>query len=279
MKTEELRDRLQKIEKITNEEWLRSLDERKRKELEFHDQDRDPSRRSEQDIYEKFYGNRKYYGAVGPSTQYLDQWIRENAPHKVFLDYACGNGKNAVKAAKAGAALAVGFDISPMAVRLSKQRAAEEGVGDKTFFFQADAENTQLPDHSVDIIVCSGMLHHLDLSYAFPELRRILALNGKILVIEALACNPFIKLYRELTPQMRTSWEKAHILGMKDVTFAGRFFDVGNMKFWHIAGILYPYMKPLLPVLTWIDKFLTAIPGIQLMAWMFTFEMRQREKK
>ena len=46
--------------------------------------------------------------------------------------------------------------------------------------------------------MCCGMLHHLDLSYAFPELRRILSLEGKILAIEALDYNPIIKLYRNI---------------------------------------------------------------------------------
>ena len=61
---------------------------------------------------------------------------------------------------------------------------------------QADAENTMLDDNYIDAIICSGMLHHLDLSYAFLELRRILRAEGKILAaIEALNYNPAIKLY------------------------------------------------------------------------------------
>ncbi len=53
-----------------------------------------------------------------------------------------------------------------------------------------------LDDNYIDAIICSGMLHHLDLSYAFLELRRILRAEGKILAaIEALNYNPAIKLY------------------------------------------------------------------------------------
>ena len=37
---------------------------------------------------------------------------------------------------------------------------------------QGDCENTGLPNTCVDVILCCGMLHHLDLSYAFPEIRR-----------------------------------------------------------------------------------------------------------
>jgi len=130
-----------------------------------------------------------------------------------------------------------------------------------------------LPDDSIDVVICSGMLHHLDLSYAFPELRRILSLGGKILAVEALDYNPAIKFYRYITPKMRTDWEKHHILSLNDIRFAKRFFQVKNIKYWHIVSILAPYMMFALPILNWIDNFLTRIPIVRLMAWIFTFEL------
>ena len=110
-------------------------------------------------------------------------------------------------------------------------------------FFQADAEDTKLPDNSIDTIICSGMLHHLDLSFAFPELRRILKPGGKILAIEALDYNPLIKIYRMMTPDMRTEWEKAHILSLKDVDFASRFFKINSIKYWHITAYIGVKLK------------------------------------
>lgn len=140
-------------------------------------------------------------------------------------------------------------------------------------FFQADAENTKLPDNSIDRIICSGMLHHLDLSYAFPELRRILKPGGKILAVEALDYNPAIKLYRMLTPDMRTEWEKAHILSLKDVEFAKRFFTLGHLKYWHVVGYIAGKFPILTSSLDLLDSLLEKIPYVQRMAWMFTFEM------
>jgi ubiquinone/menaquinone biosynthesis C-methylase UbiE len=275
MDVEFLNKRLKEIEMISDQQWLDSLSERKKKELEFHDADRDITRRDslDKDTYEKLYGNRKYYQATELSSAYVDNWIRENARNRVFLDYACGNGSNAIKAAKYGATLAIGLDISHVSVENAKREAKKQAVDKNTRFIQADAENTMLPDNSIDVIVCSGMLHHLDLSYAFPELRRILRPGGGILAVEALDYNPAIKLYRYLTPQMRTDWEKAHILSLKDIRFARRFFQVENIKYWHITSILAPYMMFALPTLNWIDKFLTRIPIVRLMAWIFTFEL------
>jgi SAM-dependent methyltransferase len=264
---------LTEVQRTTNEQWLASLDARKKAELEFHDRNRDKTRQAglDQDTYEKLYGNTKYYGAATrPSTDYISRWIEHNAKGRIFLDYACGNGVNALKAARAGAALSVGIDISAVSVQNATRAAA--GLSN-VLYLQADAENTKLPDNSVDAIICSGMLHHLDLSYAFPELRRILAPGGRILCVEALDYNPAIKLYRQLTAAMRTEWEKAHILSLKDVEFARRFFRIGDVRYWHVLSILGPHMKPLFPLLHAVDKVLTSIPMVQLMAWIFTFEL------
>lgn len=168
-----LRQAIHEIDGITNDRWMSMLDERKRKELEFHDRDRD--RRAiadlDSDTYAKFYGNKKYYAATEDSKHYVEGWIRSLAPGRVFLDYACGNGENAIRAARSGAALSIGLDISRVSVTNARADAAAAGVADRCLFVQADAENTMLPDRSVDLAICSGMLHHLDLSYAFPELR------------------------------------------------------------------------------------------------------------
>lgn len=271
-----LREKLSELARIPSEAWFEGLSERKRTELEFHDRDRDRSKIKDldQDTYERFYGNKKYYEATGLSKRYVDEWIRSAAPGKVFLDYACGNGQNAIKAALAGAKLAIGLDISPVSIANARADAAAAGVSANTYFVQADAEDTRLPDSSVDVVTCTGMLHHLDLSYTFPELRRILAPGGRILAVEALDYNPAIKLYRALTPEMRTEWEKAHILRLRDLRFARRFFDLGEVRYWHILSIVGPHMRRLLPLLDALDRILTRVPLLRLMAWIFTFELK-----
>jgi ubiquinone/menaquinone biosynthesis C-methylase UbiE len=274
----QLKTQLNEIANLSNQEWMDGLDERKLKELEFHDRDRDRSIQEtlDKDTYDKFYSNIKFYSTVKKSTDYCENWMAENAKGKVFLDYACGNGANAMKAAKAGAALSIGFDISEVSVKNAQEDAKKQGL-DNTFFFQADAENTKLPDSSVDAIICSGMLHHLDLSQAFPELQRILAPGGKILCVEALDYNPFIKLYRQLTPDMRTEWEKEHILSLKDVDFAKKFFNIGEINYWHVTSYAGAYFPKLLPLFNTIDSILVKIPGVRLMAWIFTFELQSKK--
>ena len=117
----ELTAALDNIDQIGNDTWLETLDSRKRAEMEFHNRDRDPqfveAANKAADTYEKFYGNKKYYNATRRSKEFVDDWIARNARGKVFLDYACGNGKYALHAAKSGADLSLGFDISKMCIR------------------------------------------------------------------------------------------------------------------------------------------------------------------
>jgi ubiquinone/menaquinone biosynthesis C-methylase UbiE len=284
-KVKELNEAIDLIDLINDSEWKATLNERKVKELEFHDRDRMNQNSSNQvddthegDTFEKFYGNKKYYNVVERSNLYVQDWIKKEAKGNVFLDYACGNGINARHAAKSGAALSIGFDISGISVKNAIRFSEDENIKNIRFF-QADAENTKIPDNSIDRIICSGMLHHLDLSYALPELRRILKPGGKILAVEALDYNPAIKLYRMLTPDMRTEWEKAHILSLKDVEFAKRFFKLGGIKYWHVVGYAAGKFPSLLRMLDLIDKVLEKIPLVQRMSWMFTFELIKPDEK
>jgi SAM-dependent methyltransferase len=275
-------EHINSIDRISDAEWIATLNDRKLKELEFHDRDRDNTvvkkAQESSDTYEKFYGNKKYYRATKRSNEFVLDWIKRECIGKVFLDYACGNGSNAIYAASSGAALSLGFDISGVSVQNARQIALDRGIVSNIRFFQADAEATKLPDDSIDIIICSGMLHHLDLSYAMPELRRILKPGGKILAVEALDYNPAIKLYRLLTPAMRTDWEKAHILDLSDVNFANRFLDVVNVHYWHVFGYIGGKLPILFPLLDALDRILEKIPYVQRMAWIFTFELIKNKK-
>ena len=264
----------------SNTEWLSTLNERKRAELEFHDQWRDESA---SDASEKAWqSNSKYYSTTGSSSRYMENWIAEHVRNKVVLDYACGNGGNAIQAAQAGAALAIGLDISDVSIGNARSRAESLGLKKQTCFVQGDCENTGLPSESVDVVICNGMLHHLDLSYAFPELRRILKPGGVCFCYESLDYNPLIKLYRFMTPAFRTEWEKHHILSSRDLVFAKRFFEVCNVRYWHLLSILTTPLRntrlfnPAIKVANALDSVFLKVFPINTLAWIFTFELRKR---
>jgi SAM-dependent methyltransferase len=260
------------------DDWLENLGARKREEAQFHDADRQGHRDEEG----ASTPNRKFYEASSIVRIYMEQWIVDHAKQSTFLDYACGNGSNAILAAKANAALALGIDISEVSIRNAEENAQKAGVAANTRFLQRDCEATGLPDGSFDAILCSGMLHHLDLSLAYPELHRLVVPGGRILCVEALSYNPVIQFYRDRTPHLRTSWEKEHILGMREVDLARQWFDVENVRFFLLTAPL----AALLPAGRLrrlglraghaLDTVLTRIPGLRLWSWQFSFELVRR---
>jgi SAM-dependent methyltransferase len=282
MKKEELIRHLISI-KGKSEIWINNLEKRKKDELEFHNLDREDEDLDIKKIQEQLniHANKKFYSVTESSQKYVDIWLSNNVKNKIFLDYACGDGSHAIKSIEMGADLAIGIDISDVSVKIAQKNALDKEISDKCYFIQADCENTELPDNSVDVVICSGMLHHLDLSFAFPELRRILKPGGKILCIEALSVNPIIQLYRNSTPEMRTDWEKKHILGPKSLSLAEYFFDVQEVVYWHLFVILaVPFRKtflykPIYFLLKQLDKQFLKIPYFNRLSWQFTFVLRK----
>ncbi|MEW6365148.1 MAG: methyltransferase domain-containing protein [Acidobacteriota bacterium] len=272
-----LLEHLRRLAQASTADGAVALEQRKRDELEFHNRIRDEAARkdlSDRKLQE-LHGNSRYYRTVRKSNAFVDDWIARNSPGRVLLDYACGNAHNALKAARAGAELSIGLDLSDVSIHNARELARSQGLEQGTFFLQGDCESTGLPDGCIDVCICSGMLHHLDLSYALPELRRILSPGGVVLAVEALAYNPFIRLYRALTPEMRTEWERKHILSMKDVAFARRFFEVNDIRHWHLFSIAGAFFPSAMGLLDAVDAAILRVPGIKMMSWMFTFEMRK----
>jgi len=283
IKKNDLLESLKSLASKSDAEWTESLPQRKLAELKFHDRARTRKGSGDSGVVGEVQpaSNAIFYSTAGKSQGYATDWIENNSPGKIFLDYACGDGGNAILAARSGADLSVGIDLSRVSVDNARRIAGSVGVAGNTVFVQGDCENTGLPDSSFDVAVCSGMLHHLDLDKALPELARIIKPGGVCLCVEALAYNPFIQLYRILTPHLRTDWEKGHILKLSDLRRAGKYFEVREVRYWHIASVLVSplkrsrYFNPLLSAANWIDSFLTRIWPIRMMAWVFTFVLRK----
>lgn len=280
---EELLISLEKLRFRTSEEFLEQLEERKRLERQWANFSRDKEHPQAQDTHgtnEQLRGNSQWYSTTKLSHQYMDRWLADHVPGKIVLDYACGNGDQVLQAGQIGATLAIGIDVSNISITNGAEEAQRRGLSGKCVFLEGDCENTGLPDNSVDVILCFGVLHHLDLTFAYPEMHRILKPGGCIFAVEALNYNPLIRLYRRFTPDMRTEWEKEHILSLKEVRAAKKYFNVGEVRYWHLASVLGaffrgvpPVFRAVMPVLNGCDRLLTTIPGIQLMAWQFTFEL------
>lgn len=263
------------------EKWVNALENRKKEEACFHDFKRgnDVDMHKELEVHE----NLKFYKITKNSKSYVRNWLRKNVLGKVFLDYACGEGRHSLDILEhSNPSVLVGLDISAESVKQCIEKTQSFKHPNK-YFFQGDCEATEFPDNCFDIILCSEMLHHLELKNSLQELYRILAPGGKILCIEALGINPIIQWYRDSTPQIRTNFEKEHILTLQSFDAAKSIgFKVKDVRYWHLFSIpsaffiKHPFIfKPLLAFGNFIDSVILKIPYIQRMAWQFSFILQK----
>lgn len=259
------------------------IDDRKQDEINFHNQrERDRHLLGEKEFRKK-YSNKKLYSINQKTNMVFVKWMRRNCQGKVVLDYCCGLGGTSLELAQHGA-FVYGIDLSDEEVRTAEKTAAEAGYQDKTKFIVMDAEALDFEDSFFDSVVCNGVLHHLDVRRAFPELSRVLKPGGQIICIEALGYNPAINAYRKLTPHLRTAWEMKHILTMREVRKAESYFNRVTTRFFYLFSLLAvpfrntPLFNPILWFLDGIDSIVLRIPFVQLMAWQMIFILSEPKK-
>lgn len=257
-----------------------ALEERKQEEIDFFNRKRGQEKN---DQWQRYYSNRKFYSVVRTSASYVQQWLLSHCKGKTVLLYGCGQGAQSFYLAQGGAYV-IGIDISDVGIEIARKAAAERGLSDRTCFRVMDCENLQLEDNSVDIVVASGVLHHLDLLKAYAEIRRVLRPDGQVLCVEAFGHNPIIQLYRNLTPQLRTRWETRHILKSKDLRLSRQFFGQNDIRYFHLFVLLaVPFRKTrifnfVLTAMEAVDSVVLRIPLIRRYAWQAVFVLSKPKK-
>lgn len=206
------------------------MSEKNIREAEFFDARYEaPASPSLNGFYDKARSKRLYYERVSALA----------SPGTTVLEYGCGLGGAAYALAAQGAHV-TGIDISATAIETAKRKAAEEGVVAE--FRIADAENLPFEDDSFDLICGTGIIHHLDLEKAIPEIARTLKSGGSAIFYEPLGHNPVLQLYRRLTPQSHTPDE--HPLLKKDLESFEQYFDTVQADFYDLFSLIaIPFLK------------------------------------
>lgn len=217
----------------------------------------------------KYTAYRKWYHAGYKAHEWLYDWVRSNAKNKKVLDFGCGTGELTIEAAKAGADV-IGIDISEASLIIARESAAEAGVS--VDFRVMDGEDTDFESGTFDIVVVSGVLHHVDLPTAYPEIARILKPDGKVIALEALGHNPLINLYRNRTLYLRSPDERP--LHIEDVELARKYFKKVDVSYHNLATLVAaplwktPLCKPVANLMSLVDAVLLRLPVVKRQAWM-----------
>ncbi len=222
----------------------------KERERGFHDE------RYGSDIDPRFQLE-KYYSITHESQEVFRKLIRGRLnSNSRLLEYGCGMGESADFHITLNCDF-YGLDISPEAIK--KAEAAANELGFKATYLVADAENTTLKEDSFDVIIGSGILHHLNLDNALAELSRITKKSGCCIFTEPLGYNPMINLFRALTPQLRSSDE--HPLMVDDFKKMAQYFakvDIFYFHFFSFGAVLFrktPFFDSIRRRLARIDDY------------------------
>lgn len=238
----------------------------------------DPRKQAEKEYHDKVFADHsravvgKYYAIADESRRIYRAYLEANCAGKAALEYGCGPESYAFVMARKGARV-VGIDISEVAIQEVRKLAEQEPAGRNTEFHVMDAEALKFPDAHFDLVCGTGILHHLDLRKAYGEVARVLKPDGSAIFVEPLGHNPAIRLYRALTPNLRT--EDEHPLLMEDLRLARQYFGKVKLTYLHLFSLLaVPFRK--LPgfrrLLAWLeaaDRFaFRTFPLLGRHAWM-----------
>jgi SAM-dependent methyltransferase len=216
----------------------------------------------------------RFYAYVDGARERLRAATSRFRPGDRVLEIGIGVASTGWSLAERGVEV-VAIDISPVAVE--RGRAAAAAAGLTTIEFQEmNAEQLDFTAGSFDGVIGSGILHHLELSSALDEVRRVLRADGRGIFYEPLGHNPFINWYRNRTPSMRTDDE--HPLIRADFALARRSFGRVESSFHHCAVIgcaLLPRRVAILarPLLNLVDGVLLRFPGVRWLGWITVMEL------
>lgn len=267
------------------------MDDRKRREAEFHDHLRTGHFEQRWSIEAEDclrgnpdWANFKWYSIERRSLNYVRQWLKQRCREKRVLDYCCGNGTESLFLAHNGASEVVGIDISKKSIENCRHVASAMGLDTIATFEVMDGEAMRFSDNWFDIITEYGSLHHLDLRKALPELARVLKPEGAIICSEVLPHNPFIQWYRRATPTMRTDWEVNHIIRRRDLRMCFQYFERVDIKCFHLTTLAAVAFRKstafstILRILECVDDVLLRLPLIKWQAWMVVFVLARPKK-
>lgn len=207
---------------------------------------------------------------------------------KRVLDVGAGLGESSVYFALQGAEVTT-TDLSPGMVAAAVRLGELHGVTLEGLVLSGEELST--PESHYDFVYVANTIHHVtDKRQLFTQIHRTLKPGGRFFSWDPLAYNPVIEVYRRMATEVRTEDEAP--LRLKDVALAREFFpDVQHREFWistltlflkyYLVDRVHPnqdrYWKRIYreteESLGWwqslaaLDRVLTRVPGISLMAW------------
>ena len=171
-----------------------------------------------------------------------------NAKNKTVVVIGCSTG-GVVPLARSGA-FVIGIDISESALFNLIESVDRQKMKENIHILAMNAEQPGFKDNSIDIVCCTGVLHHLDIDVSLSRWSCILKKNGRLVMMEPCAYNPLVALYRILTPRLRTPDE--HPLRYSDIKLLKKYFHNVTIQGYAMLSMLSLILQPI----PYLNKFM-----------------------
>jgi ubiquinone/menaquinone biosynthesis C-methylase UbiE len=154
---------------------------------------------------------------------------------KRVLDIGCGQGDTTVFFALRGAEVWA-LDVADRMVEFTRELAGHHGVTQRVHVEACRVEDMKYPSDFFDIVFADGVLHHLDLPRAVPNLVRVMKSGGRGFFLEPQKGSLFIQIYRVFARDLRTEDERP--LEPRDVDYFTSQFSRFEHNEYHFVSLL-----------------------------------------
>jgi 2-polyprenyl-3-methyl-5-hydroxy-6-metoxy-1,4-benzoquinol methylase len=257
-----------------------SLEERLKKEAQFQDERVKQSESGEIEARSRFY-----YLMENANRFYASTLFDADQTGQKIVVVGCATG-GVTPLARKGAEV-IGVDISPEAVETLNKAIENEGLSALARAEINNAEDLSYPDATFDTVCCTGVLHHLDVEKSARSWSKVLKTDGRVIMIEPMALNPIIALYRNYTPGMRT--EDEHPLLPKDIKILKKYFgkvSAQGFVLTSLASMIWVYLPNIFNfksksfiILEKLDRgLLKLFPFLVYFCWSAVIECKEPKK-
>ena len=202
---------------------------------------------------------------LGRSLRVTFDWLGDVRGKRV-LELGCGPGDYTVMLARRGAHVTA-LDLALSSLTITQHRAAANAAANRIAVAWMPAESLAFPDHTFDLVVGFGLLHHADPATLAPEIRRVLKPGGRALFREPLGTNPILEFARGHLPYRgKHHSANEHPLTDAHIRAVGQAFRATRLRSFYLFSMISRAVggEMSFPWLWALDEYLIAhVPATQ----------------
>jgi ubiquinone/menaquinone biosynthesis C-methylase UbiE len=161
--------------------------------------------------------------------QFNDHFEAADLAGRDVLDFGCGSGALTILAIEARAKSVTGIDLNAALIEQAKNICRSRGLKNwPRFIVASDPKKIDLPDESIDIILCFDVLEHIiDYQEIIAEWRRVLRADGRVFIWWVPWLNPYGHHIESLVP---LPWAHVFFSDRVLIDTCARIYDMPEFK-------------------------------------------------